>query len=190
MRALAATFGVAALLATGGSAAKSVRPPAPIAAAAPASAPSLCRGGERVVYACRFGARVGSVCLGKTSLHYRYGLAGGAMIDIASAPDWSNIHKGSNRSQGGLNQTSLRFTRGTMHYVVHAGETGSLNENPGRRISGITVLEGASGETQLAALACSTGAGFRPGALDAVQATAPRRWRSKETSGGPFDMVF
>lgn len=184
MRAFAATLGVAALLATSGSAARPAAPHVSLAGQ------SLCSAGERVVYACRFGARLGSVCLGKSSLHYRFGPAGRAAIDIASAPDWSNIHTGSNRSQGGLNQTSLRFTRGTVHYVVHAGETGALNENPGRRISGITVFEGANGEMQLADLACRSGAGFHAGALNALQAAAPRQWRGDETPGGPFDMVY
>lgn len=182
MRSLAAAFSVAALLATGGSAARPV--------AAPAPAQSHCGAGERVVWSCRFGARLGSVCLGKTSLHYRFGPAGHAAIDLASAPDWSNIHRGANRSQGGLNQTSLRFTRGAVHYVVHAGETGSLNENPRRRISGITVLEGAHGEKQLAELACRSAAGFSAGALDALQAAAPRGWQGDETPGGAFDMVY
>jgi len=184
MRALAATLGVAALLATGGSAAK------PAATPAPAPAQSHCGAGERVVWSCRFGARLGSVCLGKTGLHYRFGPAGRAAIDVASAPDWSNIHLGANRSQVGLNQHSIRFTRGLVHYAVHAGETGSRNENPGRRFSGITVLEGANGETSLTELACRTGAGFHAGALDALEAAAPRRWQGDETPGGPFDMVY
>ncbi|WP_298195332.1 hypothetical protein [Novosphingobium sp.] len=184
MRAFAAALSVAALLATGGSAAK------PAAASTLASVQSHCGAGERVVWSCRFGARLGSVCLGKSSLHYRFGPAGRAAIDVASTPDWRNIHTGNNRSHGGLNQDSIRFTRGMVHYVVHAGETGSLNENPGRRFSGITVLEGAEGEKQLAELACRTGAGFTAGALGALHAAAPRRWQGEETSGSPFDMVY
>ena len=181
MRALAAALSVAALLCTAGSAARPARSALP---------PSLCSGAERVVYNCRFGAKLGSVCLGKHSLHYRFGPAGRAEIDVASTSDWSNIHLGSNRSQGGDNQDSIRFTNGLTHYVVHQDETGSLNETPGRRFSGIEVLRGVQGEQSLASLSCKARARFGLPAFDAVAAAAPNGWDSEETPGGPFDMVY
>ncbi len=183
MRALAAALSVAALLCTAGSAAK-------VPQTARAAVPSLCAGGERVVYSCRFGAKIGSVCLGKSSLHYRFGPAGHAAIDVASAPDWRNIHQGGNRSQGGDNQDSIRFTNGNTHYVVHQDETGSLNETPGRTFSGIEVLRGAKGEQSLASLSCRARSRFNLEAFDAIADAAPKNWDSNETPGGPFDMVY
>lgn len=182
MRAVAAAFSVAALLCTAGSAARPAQPAA--------AGTSLCTGGERVVYACRFGAKLGSVCLGRSSLHYRFGPAGRPEIDIASAPDWSNIHTGGNRSQGGLNQDSIRFTSGMTHYVVHQDETGSLNEAPGRRSSGIEVLRGMQGEQSLASLSCKARTRFNWQAFDALRDAAPKDWDGSETPGGPFDMVY
>lgn len=184
MRALAAALSVAALLCTAGSAAKPAR-------SSRAPAPSLCSGGERVVYSCRFGAKLGSVCLGRHSLHYRFGPAGHAEIDVASAPDWSNIHMGGNRSRAGLNQASIRFTNGMTHYIVHSDETGSLNENPGRQSSGIEVLLGTTGEQELASLDCKARTRFNWQAFNAIGTAAPKGWDSNaETPGGPFDMVY
>lgn len=185
MRAIAATLGVAALLATAGSAAKPARTSHHAHAAA-----SHCAGGERIVYSCHFGRRIGSVCLSGKVLHYRFGPPGHPAIDVASDAAWSNIHRGANRSQGGLNQNSIRFTNGQTHYVVHAGETGSLNENPGKRISGLVVLQGASGEREVANLSCRAGSGFNGQALDALGKAAPKGWDGAEEPGGPFDMVY
>lgn len=185
MRALAAALGVAALLATAGSAAR----PAQSGRAAP-PAGSHCAAAERVVYSCAFGRKLGSVCLGGGALHYRFGPPGHPAIDVASDAKWSNVHLGANRSRGGLNQDSIRFTNGQTHYVVHAGETGSLNENPGKRISGLVVLQGAAGEREVASLTCRGGTGFNRQAFDALSRAAPQDWDGAETPGGPFDMVY
>lgn len=174
---------LAALLFTGGSVAK----PAGRRAVAPAN---LCESGERVVYTCRFGAKLGSVCLGRNSLHYRFGAQGRPELHIASTPDWSNIHTGGNRSQGGLNQDYLRFTNGQTHYVVHVDETGSLNETPGRRSSGIEVLQGASGERTLASLTCKSASSFYWAAYGDIATAAPESWDGAETPGGPFEMIY
>jgi hypothetical protein len=188
MRAAAAAMGVAALLATAGSAAHPARAGHSASAASPS--PNHCAGGERVVYSCRFGRRIGSVCLGGKVLHYRFGPPGHPAIDVASNAAWSNVHRGANRSQGGLNQDSLRFTNGLTHYVIHAGETGSLNENPGKRISGLVVLQGAGGEREIASLTCRAGSGFNWQALDALGNATPQGWDGAEAPGGPFDMVY
>lgn len=174
---------LAALLSTGGSVAKPARhramPPA-----------SLCHAGERVVYTCRFGAKLGSVCLGRNSLHYRFGPQGKPELHIASAPDWSNIHTGGNRSQAGLNQDYIRFTNGQTHYVVHVDETGSLNETPGRRSSGIEVLQGPSGERTLASLACKSKAPSNWSVGADLYKAAPKDWDGTELPGGPFEMIY
>ena len=186
MRRLAAAMGVAALLVTSGSAAKPARQ-------AHNAEVSLCTGGEQIVYSCQFGTRLGSVCLGRTSIHYRFskpgrfGKPGRLGLNLASTRDWSNVHVGANRSQGGLNQDSIRFTRAATHYVVHAGETGSLNESPGRRMSGIVVLEGGR---EVANLACKARNPFRAEALSAIGRAAPKGWDGAEPPGGPFDMIY
>ena len=186
MRRSAATLGVAVLLATSGSAAR----PAQASRIAP-SAPSHCAAGERVVYSCHFGAKLGSVCLGRSSLHYRFGAAGHPAMDIASTPDWGNIHLGGNRSQGGLNQDSIRFTNGMTHYVVHSDMTGSLNENPGRPSSGIEVLGGEQGERTLASLDCKARTRFNWQAFDAISGAAPKGWDSSaDAPGFPFAAVY
>jgi len=187
MRRFAAALSVAALLATGGSAARPAHASRQPDTTRPAS---LCDGGERVVYSCRFGAKIGSVCVGRNTLHYRFGRQGHAEIDVASAPDWSNIHQGGNRSQGGDNQDSIRFTNGLTHYVVHQDEAGSLNETPGRTFSGIEVLRGSKGEQSIASLSCKTRSRFNWQAFDAIGDAAPKDWDGAETPGGPFDMVY
>jgi len=174
---------LAALLGTGGSVAKPARP----RAIPPAS---LCERGERVVYTCRFGVKLGSVCLGRNALHYRFGPRSRPELRVASDPDWSNIHTGGNRSQGGLNQDYIRFTNGLTHYVVHVDETGSLNETPGRRSSGIEVLQGASGERTLASLDCKARASFNAKAHADLYKAAPESWNGAETPGGPFEMIY
>ncbi|MGV3513315.1 MAG: hypothetical protein ACO1OX_15040 [Novosphingobium sp.] len=181
--ALPVAVALAALLCTGGSAAKPARHRSPPLA-------SLCNSGERVVYTCRFGAKLGSVCLGRNSLHYRFGPRGRPELHIASTPDWSNVHTGGNRSQGGLNQDYVRFTNGETHYVVHVDETGSLNETPGIPSSGIEVLQGASGESALASLTCKSKASFNWAAYLDLAKAAPENWDATETPGGPFEVIY
>lgn len=153
-------------------------------------AASHCRPGERVVYTCQFGKKLGSVCLGRQSLYYRFGPKGRTELDISSLPDWSNIHIGGNRSQAGLNQNHIRFTNRGTHYVVHAGVTGQLNERPGVRISGITVLGGETGETELASLSCKAGKQLSADTYRDLTNAAPDTWDGDEADGGPFDMIY
>ena len=105
-------------------------------------------------------------------------------------PDWSNIHLGGNRSQAGLNQNHIRFTKGDTHYVVHAGETGSLNEQPGRRMSGIVVLGGESGENLIATLDCKAGKQLSSDTYRDLTNAAPDAWDGQEPDGGPFDVIY
>jgi hypothetical protein len=151
---------------------------------------SHCRAGERIVYTCQFGKKLGSVCLGQQSLHYRFGPKGRAELDLSSTPDWSNIHLGGNRSQAGLNQNHIRFSNAGTHCVVHAGETGPLNERAGRRMSGIVVLGGAEGENQIAALDCKAGRQLSADTYRDLTNAAPDAWDSQEPDGGPFDVIY
>lgn len=164
---------------------------APGRAAPAASAPaSQCRADETVLYSCRFGAALGSVCGGTGTVHYRFGPAGRPAIDLASAPDWGNVHTGRVRGQGGGYQEHVRFTRGDTHYLVFRGEDGSLASRPGRTYSGIAVLGGARGERALATLACKGGARIAPGLVDGVMAQAPAGAALEELADGPFDAWF
>lgn len=151
---------------------------------------SLCRADEFIVYSCRFAKKLGSVCLGKSTIAYRFGRPSTPEIAIGSLHDWSNIHTGGNYSQAGLTQQHIRFTKGAIHYVVHAGETGSLNETPGRRISGIVVLGGTDGDKNLANFDCRGGSGFAAGSFGRITQTAPDGWDGSETTDGPFDAVY
>jgi hypothetical protein len=150
---------------------------------------SHCQGVEQIVYSCKFGKKVGSVCLNKDSVIYRFGYLGRPELAVKSMADWSNIHIGANPSQAGLSQSHIRFTNGKMHYVVHAGETGQLNENPGRRISGIEVVEGASSEKSIASLSCPRGTPFTSKYYD-VHESAPADWDGWEADGGEFDVIY
>lgn len=152
--------------------------------------PSMCRSGESAVYNCRFGSETASVCLGDFSIHYRFGRSGHPDLDIASTADWGNISLGGNRSQGGLNQDHIRFTSGDFHYVVHAGETGALNERPRHRISGIVVLQGAAGERRVNSLDCAMAASFNSRAFSAIATIAPKEWDGAEVTGGSFDVIY
>ncbi|MBB4614750.1 hypothetical protein [Novosphingobium taihuense] len=174
---------LAVLLVTDGSVAKPAR-------TRPSPPASSCADGERVVYSCRFGMKIGSICLGRNSLHYRFGRPGRPDITVSSSPDWSNIHTGGNRSQGGLNQDYIRFTNGKTHYVVHVDETGSLNENPGIASSGIEVLEGETGSATLASLRCKSAARFNAKAFFDLNRSAPAAWNGAEVPGGPFEMIY
>jgi hypothetical protein len=153
-------------------------------------AQSHCRNDERVLYSCRFGRKTGSVCLGRNSLHYRFGLLGRPELELSSSPDWRNIHIGGNRSQLGLNQNHIRFTNLDTHYVVHAGVTGQHNERPGFRISGIVVLKGSSADHQIASLDCKAGKQFSADAYRDYTNAAPDSWDGWEPEGGPFNVIY
>ena len=161
----------------------------PAAVTLPLSA-TQCHGGERVVYSCRFGAKIGSVCLGTNSIHYRFGPSARPELDLSSTPDWSNIHIGGNRSQGGLNQDFIRFSSHDTHYVVHSDETGSLNERPGRVTSGIVILRGDSAEDEIGRLECKSHASFNDKAFNSISGAAPEGWDGQEPEGGPFEAVY
>lgn len=161
-----------------------------LSAAVRKNPPNLCLVGERAVYSCRFGGKSGSVCLGKNSIHYRFGRGNRPELDLANTADWGNIHIGGNRSQGGLNQDHIRFTNRDTHYVVHSGETGSLNERPGRRLSGIAVLQGSAGQSEVAHLQCKQSAAFDSAVFSAISSAAPDGWDGEEASGGPFDVIY
>ena len=165
-------------------------PAAPPATTSNGATAGLCRTGERALWQCPVGGKPASVCLGANSIHYRSASGAGEPLDIASDASWSNIHIGGNRSQGGLNQDHIRFSSQGTHYVVHAGETGSLNERPGLRVSGVAVLRGAAAEEMVESLDCRAGTPFVTGAFQAISGAAPQEWDGEETDDDPFDAIY
>ena len=163
--------------------------PSPALSASP-STRSLCRGGEAIIYSCRFGGNVGSVCLGESDVHYRFGVAGRRVFEVGSDAAWSNIHTGGNRSQAGLNQDHIRFTNGNTHYIVHSDETGGLNETPGRRSSGIVVVQGPSGADEIARLDCKARTRLSFDRFLDIRKSAPKDWDGEEENDGPFDAIY
>ncbi len=112
-------------------------------------------------------------------------------MDLSSNPDWSNIHLGGNRSQAGLNQDYIRFTgTNATHYVVHVDETGQLNENPGRRSSGIVALRGDTNPFEIARLDCKSAANFDFTNFLDLNSVAPDGWDGVEDEGGPFELIY
>ena len=157
---------------------------------APITPASQCRTGEQVIYSCRFGATarptLGSLCGAGGAIHYRFGPAGKPAIDLASKPDWSNIHTGRVRGQGaGGYQEHVRFTHGVTDYIVFRGQDGELASHPGRTYSGIAV-QGAGAAT----LTCRGGARIAGSMIEQVAALAPPAALLDETPGGPFDAWF
>lgn len=114
---------------------------------------SHCQRGETILFSGRFTRAVGSVCQAGDRIHYRYGPADHPAIDVVSADDWSNVHRGWITGGGGGYQRHVRFTIGTMNYVVFEGAYGSLTAFPGRRFSGIFVGSGTQSGTARATLA-------------------------------------
>ena len=164
--------------------------PAEESKATTATAASLCRAGERVVYACKLSTKRVSVCLGTKSIHYRAANGADQDLDVSSTADWGNIHIGGNRSGAGLNQDHIRFSSRDTHYVIHAGETGSLNEQPGRRMSGLVVIEGDSAEHEIERRDCETGVPFDRDAFLAISDAAPQGWDGREADNGPFEAIY
>ena len=152
---------------------------------------SQCRAGEAVIYSCKFGKSVGSVCGAKSAVHYRYGPLGQPALDLVSRPDWSNVRVGTVRGQGaGGYQEHVRFSNGQTHYIVFKGQDGELADRPGRTYSGISVQSGPQGETTLASLSCSSGSTSAGSIVDAVNSRSPDDADLSEEADGPFDAWF
>ena len=147
------------------------------------SALTHCHADERPIYSCRFGARIGSLCLGENTLSYRYGPLRRPEIDLRSGPDWSNVRFGQRHSQA-FSQIHVRLARGPYSYVVHFGEAGRLSEVPGKRISGIAVLKD---KQTIADLACRGSALVDPAPLLRIHEAAPIGWEGEDEA---FDYYF
>ena len=167
-------------------------PEAPLSAAARVSG-TQCRAPEAVLYSCRFGRAVGSVCGGRGVLAYRFGALGKPSLEVASTPDWSNVHVGWVGGQGGGHQSHVRFTTGNHHYVVFEGENGALSDRPGRTDSGIYVGRGPQGD-EVGYHQCGKGPDphrdWGDALLDHAPAEVGARGIPVEAENGPFDAWF
>lgn len=165
--------------------------PGSLSATAARAPVSQCRAGEEVVYSCRFGKAVGSVCAGARQVTYRFGPLGKPALALTNRADWSNVRLGHVIGQGsGGFQEHVRFTNGQTHYVVYRGRDGALADRPGRTYSGIAVQHGESGARNLARLNCNGSAQIAGSMTEAVQQRAPQGQDLAEAADGPFDGWF
>lgn len=164
----------------------------PLRAASAKTPANLCEIDEQPVFTCKAGRSLASICAGRSTATYRYGLPGSPGLSVASKADWSNVHIGTVVGQGGGHQTHVRITTGLIHYTVFAGLNGSLAEDPGRTYAGIDVSHGKGGETAVAAIACDDGFWTAPDWTERLRAAAPPRARDQleEPADGPFDAWF
>jgi hypothetical protein len=154
----------------------------------PRRAVSHCTAGETALYSCRFGRKHGSVCVAPGRVAYRFGPLGKPEIEIASAPDWSNVRIGGVVGGGGGYQKHLRFTADGYDYVVYDGIAGRYTEAPGKRWHGIIVQQG---DSELANLACRRATVLSERGVDEASDWAPEA--VKETladDDGRFEAWF
>lgn len=154
---------------------------APKRSAAPSPRTGHCQAGETVVYSCRFGRAVGSVCAVPGRISYRFGPLGKAPeLAISSTPDWSNVHIGRITGGGGGYQTHLRFSVEGHDYIVFEGMGGQLTEIPGKRWSGISVWRG---ETEFPSRSCALPASGTTGSFEQVWDFVPSASRTAVEEG-------
>jgi hypothetical protein len=117
-------------------------------AAAPAgtSDASFCKPPESPIFSCDLGKKRVSVCASDRLVTYRYGTVGKAVpeMQISSNGADGRVHSDFVVGGGGGQQTSLRFSNGDTHYIVFSGYAGSLTERPGKKWSGLDVLNGST----------------------------------------------
>ena len=162
--------------------------------AARGAAATHCNEREAVLYSCRFGPAIGSVCAADGAIRYRYGPPGNPELELAGADDWSNVRIGMVTGQGGGHQSHVRFTSGDRHYIVYEGEDGTLADTPGRRYSGIYVGDGADAGREVANRQCRGNSVLLGNWIGMAHDHAPPALRESgvlhEEEGGPFDAWF
>jgi hypothetical protein len=113
----------------------------PAAATAAERAGTHCVDGEAVVFSCAIEGKIVSVCVGPTTVDYRFGPLGAPELQIASTGADGAAHVSDLSSAGGR-QSAVRFSSGGYEYVVHAMEAGQHTDVPGQTFAGVTVLQG------------------------------------------------
>jgi hypothetical protein len=114
--------------------------PAPAATPAPAHPGSHCSAGEEVRYTCAVKGKVISVCEG-AALSYRYGGLGRPELELTSTGADGKAHLARITGGGGGSQTSLRFSNAGYEYIVFSASQGELASQPGKRSSGVVVMQ-------------------------------------------------
>lgn len=117
-----------------------------VAASAGTSGNTYCKPPESPIFSCDLGKKRVSVCASDGLLTYRYGTMGKAApeMQISSNGKDGRVHSDSVVGGGGGQQTSLRFSNGNTHYIVFSGYAGGLTDSPGKRWSGLDVLNGST----------------------------------------------
>ena len=130
--------------------------------------------------------------MGGGRLRYRFGNPNKPNFEITSTADWSNVHLGSVSGGGGGHEDHIRFTNRETHYVVFVMDEGSLMDHPGRRRSGIAVVQGVPGKGDKY-LDCRAHATIAPnwdGKANGVVSGRQDEGPEYEEPDGPFDIWF
>jgi hypothetical protein len=114
----------------------------PAAASASDRAGTHCAEGEAVVFSCAIEGKTASVCVGPTTVNYRYGPLGAPELQIASTGVDGRTHVSDLFGAGGGRQSAVRFSSDGYNYIVRAMVAGQLTDVPGEAFAGITVLRG------------------------------------------------
>jgi hypothetical protein len=115
------------------------------AASAATNGGTRCQPAELPLFSCELGKKRASVCASGRLVTYRYGTPGKAPeMQISSNGNDGRVHSDVIIGGGSGQQTSLRFSNGSMHYIIYSGYAGSLTDRPGKQWSGLDILEGAS----------------------------------------------
>ena len=102
---------------------------------------TLCKSSEKVLFACRAGVKVVSVCFGKGAYAYRYGVPGKLDIEILSnGADGKAYQSNVIGGEGGTGR-NIRFVQSGYSYIVSSGEAGNLSDVPGKQWSILTVYK-------------------------------------------------
>jgi hypothetical protein len=123
----------------------------PVAATAAEREGTHCTEGEAVVFSCAIDGKTASVCVGPTTVDYRFGPLGAPELQIASTGADGVAHVSDLIGGGGGSQSAVRFSSDGYEYIVHAMTAGQHTETPGQAFAGVTVLQG---DATVSALAC------------------------------------
>ena len=110
--------------------------------AAHAAGPAThCAAGERVVYNCAFGHKVGSICLAPSSVSYRYGPLGKPELEITSNGKDGHAFQDNIMGSGGSSETAVRFVNNGYSYVIYVETRGALTDHPNENNSALIVFK-------------------------------------------------
>jgi hypothetical protein len=103
---------------------------------------SHCARGEQVLFSCRLGRKLVSVCSTGDTYTYRYGEPAKPEIEIRSNGDDGKAYQNNVVGGGHGSENTIRFVRNDYSYIVSSGEAGVLTDVPGKRWSVLNVEKG------------------------------------------------